>query len=89
MSRERYPIRGENSYLGRRYKLYSGYLEKRRCSCDFYCTTTLLLNAPKLAYRIINEGHEMASHGCDYADSQPDHVIESFYRDKVSYCPPV
>lgn len=43
----------------------------------FFCTTTLLLNAPKLAERIINEGHEMASHGCDHGDPLPEHVIES------------
>lgn len=43
----------------------------------FFCTTTLLLNAPKLGERIINEGHEMASHGCDHADPKPEHVIES------------
>ena len=43
----------------------------------FFCTTTLLQNAPKLAERIINEGHEMASHGCEHAVPQPKHVIES------------
>jgi len=43
----------------------------------FYCTTNLLLNAPKLAERIIGEGHEMASHGCDHANPQPQHVIDS------------
>lgn len=43
----------------------------------FYCTTMLLLNAPKLGERIVNEGHEMASHGCDHGDPQPEHVIES------------
>ena len=43
----------------------------------FFCTTTLLLNAPKLAERIICEGHEMASHGCDHGDPRREHVIES------------
>lgn len=43
----------------------------------FYCTTVLMINAPKLAKRIINEGHEMASHGCDHGDPKPEHVIES------------
>ena len=43
----------------------------------FYCTTMLLLNAPQLAQRIIQEGHEMASHGCDHANPLPEHVIES------------
>ena len=43
----------------------------------FFCTTTLLQNAPQLAKRIIEEGHEMASHGCDHAGPQPEHVVES------------
>ena len=43
----------------------------------FYCTTVLMLNAPKLAKRIIDGGHEIASHGCDHGDPQPEHVIES------------
>lgn len=43
----------------------------------FFCTTTLLLNAPEIAKRIISEGHEMASHGCDHANPQPQHVIDS------------
>lgn len=43
----------------------------------FYCTTNLMLHAPKLAKRIIEEGHEMASHGCYHLHPQPEHVIES------------
>lgn len=43
----------------------------------FFCTTTLLTHAPELATRIIKEGHEIASHGCDHANPQPEHVIES------------
>lgn len=43
----------------------------------FFCTTTLLLNSHNLGTRIIDEGHEMASHGCDHGDPQPEHVIES------------
>lgn len=43
----------------------------------FYCTTKLLLGAPEIGKRIIEEGHEMASHGCDHGNPQPQHVIES------------
>ena len=43
----------------------------------FFCTTTLLQNAPQLAKRIIEEGHEMASHGCYHLHPQPEHVVES------------
>ena len=52
-------------------------LKQESIRATFFCTTTLLLNAPKLANRIINEGHEMASHGCDHADPRPEHVVES------------
>ena len=52
-------------------------LQSEGVHATFFCTTTLLLNAPKLGERIINEGHEMASHGCDHGDPQPEHVIES------------
>ena len=52
-------------------------LKAENIRATFFCTTTLLLNAPALGHRIISEGHEMASHGCDHADPQPEHVIES------------
>ena len=52
-------------------------LKQESIRATFFCTTTLLLNAPELADRIINEGHEMASHGCDHANPQPEHVVES------------
>lgn len=52
-------------------------LRQESIHATFFCTTTLLLNAPKLADRIVNEGHEMASHGCDHANPLPEHVIES------------
>lgn len=52
-------------------------LKETGIHATFFCTTNLLLNAPQLAHRIISEGHEMASHGCDHADPQPQHVIDS------------
>jgi peptidoglycan/xylan/chitin deacetylase (PgdA/CDA1 family) len=52
-------------------------LKAENVRATFYCTTTLLLTAQQLGERIINEGHEMASHGCDHADPRPEHVVES------------
>lgn len=52
-------------------------LKETNVRATFFCTTTLLLHAPQLGKRIIDEGHEMASHGCDHADPKPEHVIES------------
>ena len=49
--------------------------------CDvratFFCTTNFAKNAPDLMARIVREGHEIASHGCDHWDPQPEHVILS------------
>lgn len=52
-------------------------LRKEGVPATFFCTTTLLYHAPQLAERIISEGHEIASHGCDHANPQPKHMIES------------
>lgn len=49
--------------------------------CDvratFFCTANFAKNAPDLIARIIREGHEIASHGCDHWQPKPEHVIES------------
>ena len=52
-------------------------LKAENIRATFYCTTMLLLNAPKLAERIVKEGHEIASHGCDHANPSRRQVIES------------
>lgn len=52
-------------------------LRAEEISATFFCTTTLLLNAPNLAERIICEGHEMASHGCNHTNPLEEHMVES------------
>lgn len=52
-------------------------LKEKQVRATFFCTTKLLLGAPEIGERIIEEGHEMASHGCDHGNPQPQHVIES------------
>ena len=52
-------------------------LNSEKIPATFFCTTTLLAHSPELAKRIIQEGHEMASHGCDHANPLPEHVKES------------
>lgn len=52
-------------------------LKEEGVQATFFCTTVLMLSAPVLAKRIIEEGHEMASHGCDHGEPKPEHVIES------------
>lgn len=46
----------------------------------FYCTTNFADNAPDVIQRILNEGHEVASHGCDHWQPKPEHVILSKQR---------
>ena len=43
----------------------------------FFCTTNFATNAPDIIRRIIDEGHEVASHGCDHFEPKPEHVILS------------
>ena len=49
--------------------------------CDvratFFCTTNFAQNAPDVIERMIREGHEVASHGCDHTHPLPEHVISS------------
>ena len=43
----------------------------------FFCTTNFAEHAPEIMQRILSEGHEVASHGCDHWQPKPEHVIES------------
>lgn len=52
-------------------------LKEHNVHATFFCTTKLLLGAPEIGKRIIQEGHEMASHGCDHGHPLPEHVVES------------
>lgn len=52
-------------------------LRRKQVRATFYCTTVLMQAAPELGRRILAEGHEMASHGCDHTHPLPEHVIES------------
>ena len=43
----------------------------------FFCTTNFAEQAPDIIERIIREGHEIASHGCDHWQPRPEHVAAS------------
>lgn len=43
----------------------------------FFCTTNFAQNAPETFKRIIDEGHEIASHACDHFNPQPDDIEKS------------
>ena len=40
----------------------------------FFCTTNFAENAPEEMRRIIDEGHEMAAHGCDHFRPVPEDI---------------
>ena len=43
----------------------------------FFCTTNFATRAPEVIKRIIDEGHEIAAHGCDHWNPQPEDIINS------------
>ena len=43
----------------------------------FFCTTNFAENAPEVMKRIIDEGHEIAAHGCDHWNPKPEDVARS------------
>lgn len=40
----------------------------------FFCTTNFAENAPAEMRRIVDEGHEVAAHGCDHFNPQPQDI---------------
>ena len=43
----------------------------------FFCTTNFATHAPEVIQRILDEGHEVAAHGCDHWQPKPEDVIHS------------
>lgn len=52
-------------------------LGRHKVKATFFCTTTFAVNAPEIMRRIIDEGHEIASHGCDHTNPTEDDVARS------------
>ena len=46
----------------------------------FFCTANFTENAPDVIRRIIEEGHEVAAHGCDHWKPEADDVVNSRKR---------
>ena len=55
-------------------------LKEEQVVATFFCTTNFAENAPHLMRRILDEGHEVASHGCNHTNPQPEDVIKSKKR---------
>lgn len=43
----------------------------------FFCTTNFAMRAPEVIERIVRDGHEVASHGCDHLHPTAEHVAQS------------
>lgn len=56
-------------------------LEKYQAKATFFSTVIFALNAPEIIKRIINNGHEIASHSYYHSDFKVEHLKES--RDKL------
>ena len=52
-------------------------LKKEKVHATFFCTTNFAQHAPNTIKRIVDEGHEIAAHGCDHWNPQPEDVIRS------------
>lgn len=52
-------------------------LARHGVKATFFCTTNFAENAPDIMQRIINEGHEVAAHGCDHWNPLPSDVENS------------
>lgn len=52
-------------------------LKNNGLTATFFCTATFAQNAPEIISRIVNEGHELASHGYYHSDFKPEHLLAS------------
>lgn len=52
-------------------------LDKYEIKATFFCTVTFAENIPDLIKRIIDTGHELASHGYYHSDFKPEHLLQS------------
>ena len=52
-------------------------LKKNGVRATFFCTSNFAENAPEVMRRIMDEGHEVAAHGCDHWQPQVSDVSRS------------
>lgn len=52
-------------------------LKAEGVKATFFCTSNFATHAPEVMARIMNEGHEVAAHGCDHWCPKPEDVIHS------------
>jgi peptidoglycan/xylan/chitin deacetylase (PgdA/CDA1 family) len=52
-------------------------LKNAGVKATFYCTANYAMHRPEIIMQIINEGHELASHGYYHTDFKPEHLLQS------------
>ena len=52
-------------------------LKRNNVEATLFCTANFAINAPKTIKRIINEGHEIASHGVDHFEPKKTDFVKS------------
>ncbi len=52
-------------------------LKNTGVKATFYCTANYAMHRPEIIMQIINEGHELASHGYYHTDFKPEHLLQS------------
>lgn len=52
-------------------------LKNNGVKATFFCTSNFAENAPEVMRRIMDEGHEVAAHGCDHWQPQASDVSRS------------
>ncbi|RYE35462.1 MAG: hypothetical protein EOP42_06395 [Sphingobacteriaceae bacterium] len=52
-------------------------LKKHQVKATFYCTANYALNKPDVIAEIVNNGHEIASHGYYHSDFKVEHLKQS------------
>lgn len=52
-------------------------LKTHQIKATFFCTANFANHAPHLIEKMINEGHEVASHGYYHSDFKPEHLLQS------------
>lgn len=55
-------------------------LKERGVRATFYCTANFAEHAPEVMKRIVNEGHEVACHGCDHWEPKETDFEQSKIR---------
>jgi hypothetical protein len=52
-------------------------LKKRNIKATFYCTANYAIHRSGIILKIVNEGHEIASHGYYHSEFLPEHLKQS------------